>query len=84
MRYLTLVCCIALFASPLYAETILQAQAEHAQNFLERTVNRISYSWEMMKYHFHKGNERLQESSGVDKEKIQDQIKKYTPGSKGN
>ena len=54
-----------LFAAifPLHAETVLQQQADKAQNFLERTLSRMKHAWVHMQYHFSEGNIKLKETA---------------------
>ena len=46
MRWLLLA--IFFFALPLTAQTVLQNQADHAQNYLDQTLLKIADSWKMM------------------------------------
>ncbi|MBR2440291.1 MAG: hypothetical protein IKB25_08865 [Lentisphaeria bacterium] len=75
MRWLLLA--IFFFALPLTAQTVLQNQADHAQNYLDQTLLKIADSWKMMKYHFSEGNKKLKESA---KEKLPELPEKLKPG----
>lgn len=48
---------------PLQAETVLQQQADQAQNFLEKTLARMKHAWAHMQYHFSEGNLKLKETA---------------------
>ena len=61
MRWFLLL--ILLFSGSLHGQTILQKQADYAQNYLDLTFFRIAHSWEMMKHHFTEGNKKLKESA---------------------
>ena len=60
---------------PLFAKTPLQVQSENAQNILEKTMYRITHSWEMMKYHFSKGNKMLKDSAKKNAKEVIDKAK---------
>ena len=77
MRKIFVICLISLSAVPLNANTELQKQAEHAQNYLEWTINRISYAWGEMKHHFHEGNKCLKDSTGLNNGKIKKHVDKF-------
>ena len=76
MQRIILTVFLILSTVSLNANTELQKQAQHAQNYLDWTISRVSYAWEKMKYHFHEGNKRLKDSAGLNNETIKKQIDK--------
>ncbi len=63
MRKFLLFFLFAVIMLPLHAETVLQQQADKAQNFLERTLSRMKHAWVHMQYHFSEGNIKLKETA---------------------
>lgn len=76
MRLLSVIFLILIAAVPLNADTELQRQTEHAQNYLIWTFDRIAHAWGKMKFHFHEGNSRLKDSAKIDKGTIQKHLDK--------
>ena len=64
-----------IFSFSLVAKTPLQVQSENAQNILDRTISKINHSWEMMKYHFSKGNELMKTSTKKNVKEVIDKTK---------
>ena len=76
MRLLSVILLFLFAVVPLNADTELQRQTEHAQNYLDWTLRRVSHAWEKMKFHFWEGNNRLKESAKIDKKTIQKHLDK--------
>ena len=76
MRLLSVIFLFLFAVASLNAETELQRQTEHAQNYLDWTLSRITHAWGKMKFHFWEGNSRLKDSAKIDKETIQKQVDK--------
>ena len=67
----------------LSADSPLAEPAEQAQNIIDKTIDRMGYSWGKMKEHFSKGNDKVREKAdSAAKKTIQKgkYLKKKIPG----